>query len=173
MRTREKLITAAAAGLLVVAVAGCQSVATPTATAMPTATMAPASSPALLASGTFRFPPMHTAVALDATGDGSDVTGTMTVSDAASSLSVDLECTLTADDGRILIGGEITDSTFDEMPKDTRYAIAFTPGSPVQAIFVWQGTDLARAPSCIAYLEEMNPEMIGGAPIEGTVELGP
>jgi len=25
----------------------------------------------------------------------------------------------------------------------------------------------------MAYLEDMSPEMIGGAPIEGTVELGP
>lgn len=172
MRTQAKLIAAAAAVLLVVAVAGCQSQPASSGDGgQPADASSP--SPALLASGTFRFPPMGTAVELDATGEGSDVTGTMTVSDAASSLTVDLECTLTAEDGRILIGGDIADSTFDEMPKDTRYAIVFTPGSPVQAIFAWQGTDLARAPSCMAFLEDMSPEMIGGAPIEGTVELGP
>jgi hypothetical protein len=170
MRTQAKSITAAVAVLLVVAVAGCQSQSGSGGdSGQPT--IAPSASPTLLASGTFRFPTMHTEVVLDATGEGSNVTGTMTVSDAVSSLTVDLECTLTAEDGRILIGGDTTDSTFDEAPKGTRYAIVLKPGSPVGASFMWQGTDLARAPSCMAFLEDMSPEATGTAPIEGTVEL--
>ena len=171
MSAHAKLI-ASAAMLLVVAVAGCQSQPASSGDAGQSAG-ASSSSPALLASGTFRFPPMHTEVVLDAAGEGSDVTGTMTVSDAVSSLTVDLECTLTAEDGRILIGGDTTESTFDESPKGTRYAIVLKPGSPVGASFAWQGTDLARAPSCMAFLEDMSPETTGTAPIEGTVELGP
>lgn len=170
MRTQAKLITAAAAVLLV-AVVGCQSQpGSGSVSGQPT--NAPASSPALLASGTFRFPPMGVEVTLDATGEGSNVTGTMTVSDAVSSLTVDLECTLTAEDGRILIGGDTTDSTFDDSPKGTRYAIVLKPGSPVGAVFGWQGTDPA-APSCMAFLEDMSRGTTELAPIEGTVELGP
>lgn len=170
MRTQAKLITAAAAVLLV-AVVGCQSESgSGSDSGQPT--IAPSPSATLLASGTFRFPPMGAEVVLDATGEGANVTGTMTVSDAVSSLTVDLECTLTAEDGRILIGGDTTDSTFDDSPKGTRYAIVLKPGSPVGAVFAWQGTDRA-APSCMAFLEDISPATTGVAPIEGTVELGP
>lgn len=171
MSAQARLIAGAAA-LLVVAVAGCQAVpgsggpgAQPATASLP--------SPALLASGSFRFPPMDAAVVLDATGEGSNVTGSMTVSNEEMSLTVDLECALTAEDGRILIGGDATESTFDEAPKGTRAAIVLKPGSPVQTVLAWQGTGLARAPSCTAFLEEMNPETTGLAPIEGTVELAP
>ena len=171
MSARAKLIAAAAA-LLVVAVAGCQSVPGSGGTGAQPAT-ASSPSPALLASGTFRFPPMGAAVVLDATGEGSNVTGTMTVSNDEMSFTVDLDCALTTEDGRILIGGDTTESTFDDTPKGTRTAIVLKPGSPVQAIFAWQGTDLVRAPSCMAFLEDMSAETNRLAPIAGTVELGP
>jgi hypothetical protein len=144
-----------AAAVLLLAVAACQSVpgngdtASQPATGQPTTPPSP--SPTRLASGTFRFPPMDTAVALDATGDGSDVTGTMTVSNDQMSFTVDLECALTAEDGRILIGGDTAESTFDDTPTGTRTAIVLKPGSPVHAVFAWQGTD-PRAPSCTAFL---------------------
>ena len=111
---------------------------------------------------------MDAAVVLDATGDGSDVTGTMTVSNDEMSFTVDLECALTAEDGRILIGGDTTESTFDETPTGTRTAIVLKPGTPVRAIFAWQGRDLARAPSCMAFLEDMSPETTG--PCSGPIE---
>jgi hypothetical protein len=171
MRARARSIAGAAA-LLLMTVAGCQSVpGSGGAGSQPAARSSP--SPAPLVSGTFQFPPWHAAVVLDATGGGSDVTGTMTVSNDEMSFTVDLECALKAEDGRILLGGDTTDSTFDETPKGTRTAIVLKPGSPAQAIFVWQGSDLARAPSCMAFLEDMSPETTGLVPIEGTVELGP
>jgi hypothetical protein len=85
--------------------------------------------------------------------------------------TVDLECALSAEDGRMLIGGDTAESTFADIPKGTRTAIVLKPGSPVQMIFAWQGTD-PRAPSCLAFLEDMSAttEL---APIEGTVELRP
>ena len=135
-------------------------------------TIAPSPSPKLLASGTFRFPPMDAAVVLDATGEGSNVTGTMKVSNAAMSFTTDLECALTAEDGRILIGGDTTESTFDDAPKGTRTAIVLKPGSPVRAVFAWQGSDV-RAPSCVAFLEGFRAETTDLPPIEGTVQLGP
>ena len=168
MRTQAKLIAAAAALLL--AAVGCQSQPGNGGGGQPT--NAPSPSPALLASGTFRFPPMDAAVVLDATGEGSDVTGTMTVSNDEMSFTVDLECALTAEDGRILIGGDTTESTFDYTPTGTRAAIVLKPGSPARAVFAWQGTDLAQ-PSCMAFLEDMSPETTGPEPIDGTVELGP
>ena len=166
----------APAAVLLLAVAACQSqpgsgdTGSQPATGRPTS--APSSSPALIASGTFRFPPMAAAVVLDATGDGSDATGTMTVSGEAGSFTVDLECALTAEDGRILIGGDTAESTFDDTPTGTRTAIVLKPGSPVQAVFAWQGTDPAQ-PSCLAFLEDMSAGTVDLAPIEGTVELGP
>jgi hypothetical protein len=170
MRTCPKSVAAAAA-VLAVAVGGCQS---PTGSAgsggQPTTAGSPSAT--LLASGTFRFPPMHAAVVLDATRAGSDVTGTMTVSGEGMSFTVDLECALTAKDGRILIGGDTTESTFVDTPKGTRTAIVLKAGSPVHAIFAWQGSDLVRAPSCTAFLEDMSPETIGLVPIDGTVTLG-
>ena len=96
----------------------------------------------------------------------------MTVSNEAMSFTVDLECTLTAEDGRILIGGDTTDSTSDDMPTGTRSAVVLKPGSPVQAVFAWQGSDV-RAPSCVAFLEDMSAPTVELAPIEGTVQLGP
>src|SRR5262245_44068689 len=100
MSAHTKVIASAAA-LLVVAVAGCQSVPGSGGNGGRGAA-ASSPSPAPLASGTFRFPPMHAAVELDATGEGSDVAGTMKVSNDAMSFTVDLECALSADDGRIL-----------------------------------------------------------------------
>jgi hypothetical protein len=164
-------VMAAAAALLVVAVAGCQSVPGSGGTGAQPAT-APSPSPALLASGTFRFPPMDASVALDATGEGSDVTGTMTVSNPHMSFTVDLQCALTAEDGRILIGGDTTESTSEDSPKGTRTTIVLKPGSPVHTIFYFQGSDLDRAPSCMAFLEDVRSETIDLLPIEGTVELG-
>jgi hypothetical protein len=168
MKNYAKSIAAAAA-VLAVAVVGCQSSGNG-GTGQPTSAASP--SAAQLASGTFRFPPMHAAVVLDATGEGPDVTGTMKVSAEKGSFTVDLECALTTEDGRILIGGDTTESTFAETPKGTRSSIVLKPGSPVQAIFAWQGSDVP-APSCMAFLEDMSPETIGLVPIEGTVELRP
>ena len=171
MSAHAKMI-ASAAVLLVVAVAGCQSQSASSGDGGQPAT-ASSPSPALLASGSFRFPPMDAAVVLDAAGEGSEVTGTMTVSNDEMSFTVDLECALTTEDGRILIGGDTTDSTFEETPTGTRTAIVLKPATPVQAIFAWQGSDLDRAPDCMTFLEDMSPETTGLAPIEGTVELGP
>lgn len=176
MGPNAKSITPAAAVLLL-AVAACQSLpgngdtGSQPATGQPT--NAPSPSPALLASGTFRFPPMDAAVMLDATGEGSNVTGTMTVSrDEGTSFTVDLECALTAEDGRVVIGGDTTESTFDDTPKGTRTAIVLKPGAQVQAVFAWQGTDPAQ-PSCMAFLEDISAVAVELAPIEGTVQLGP
>ena len=115
---------------------------------------------------------MDASVVLDASGEGPMATGSMTVSNEDMSFTVDLECTLTAEDGRVLIGGDTAESTFDETPTGTRTAIVLTPGSPVQAVFAWQGSDV-RAPTCLAFLEDMSALAVERAPIEGTVELGP
>lgn len=118
-------------------------------------------------------------VELDATGDGDSVTGTMTVSHETGDFSVDLKCTRTAEDGRILIGGDTTDSTSSFVRKGGRTAIVLKPGPPVHAVFAFEEGGL-RAASCMAFLEGMIDEewttVVGPdalEPIEGTVELGP
>ena len=107
MNTYAKLIVAAAAVLLV-AVVGFQF--------LPVSggvggqpTVAPSPSPALLARGTFG--PEGAEVELDATGGGDSVTGSMAVTHESGDSTVDLKCARTTEDGVILIGGDITDST--------------------------------------------------------------
>jgi hypothetical protein len=175
MNTYAKLLAAAAA-VLVVAVVGYQF--------LPGSggpggqpTIAPSPSPTLLARGTFtvQVGGGYT-VDLDATGGGSSVTGSMSVT-GDSDFTVDLECTRTIDD-LLWIGGDVMESTSSEAPAGTRAAIVFQRGTPVEAIFVFQFDDPQSA-SCQAFFDDMIA--IGGTediqaglePIEGTVELGP
>ena len=169
MNTHAKLIVAAAA--LVLTVAACQSQpGNGDSSEQPTTASSPNS--ALLASGTFRFPPMGAAIVLDAVGEGSNVTGTMTMTNPHASFSVDLECALAAEDGRILIGGDTTESTYEDAPTGTRTVIVLEPGSPAKMIFDFEGSEL-RAPSCTEYLEDVNARTVDLMPIEGTFEFGP
>lgn len=174
MNPYAKLITAAAA-VLVVAAVGYQFL--PRSGGLggqPTITPSP--SPTLLARGAFtvQLGGGYT-VELDATARGSTVTGSMVVVSRESNgrYTVDLECSRTID-GLLWIGGDVTQSTYGDAPVATRAAIAFKRESPVQAIFAWQGTD-PRSASCQAFFDDMRAlgpiDRLG--PIEGTLELGP
>ena len=48
---------------------------------------------------------------IQATGTGDDVSGTMEVSGGEGSWSVDLQCSRATDDGILVIGGEVSEST--------------------------------------------------------------
>jgi hypothetical protein len=174
MNTYAKLLAAAAA-VLVVAVVGYQFLpASGGPGGQPT--IAPSPSPALLARGTFTALGGGFNVDLDATGGGSSVTGSMSVT-GDSDFTVDLECTRTIDD-LLWIGGDVLESTNSDAPAGTRAAIVLQRGTPVEAIFVFQFDDPQSA-SCQAFFDDMIA--IGGTediqaglePIEGTVELGP
>ena len=177
MNTYAKLLAAAAA-VLVVAVVGYQFLPRGGGPGGQPA-ITPSPSPTLLARGTFKAQVGDGyTVDLDATGGASSVTGSMVVSHATNGgFTVDLECTRTID-GLLWIGGDVTQSTYSDAPAGTRAAIVFERGSPVKAIFVWQGSD-PRSASCQAFFDDMIA--IGGAgdlragmePIEGTVVLGP
>jgi hypothetical protein len=171
-------LTAAAAAVLVVAAVGYQFLPRSGGSGgQPT--IAPAPSPALLARGTFRAQVGDGyTVDLDATGGASSVTGSMVVSHATNGgFTVDLQCTRTID-GLLWIGGDVTQSTYSETPAGTRAAIVFERGSPVKAIFAWQGSD-PRSATCQAFFDDTIAT--GGAgdlraglkPIEGTLEFGP
>ena len=179
MNTYAKLIAAAAA-VLVVAIGGYQFL--PGTSGSGGTNTTPSPSPALLARG--NFVTVRGAVELEATGEGSSVTGSMTVSGEGWTFTVDLQCARTTDDGLIMIGGYTTDADFlgsGLSPMGTLAAIVLKRGSPVQAT-VWSqrggGTDAA---SCLAYLDERFDEKLMDSrvddddpgPIEGTVELGP
>jgi hypothetical protein len=179
MTTYAKLIAAAAA-VLVVAVVGYQFLpGNGGIGGQPTITPSP--SPTLLARGTFTATVGGGyTVDLDATGGASSLTGSMIVSNPTSGrYTVDLECERTID-GLLWIGGGVTESTNSDAPAGTRAAIVLKPGSPVEAIFVYQMDDPLSA-SCQAFFDDMiialgatGDELRSGMePIEGTVEFGP
>lgn len=177
MNTYAKLIAAAAA-VLVVAVVGYQ-ILPGSGGVGSQPSIAPSPSPALLARGTFTalIDGGYT-VDLDATGGGSSVTGSMSVSHATKGgYTVDLECTQTID-GLVWIGGDVTESTNSDAPAGTRAAIILKPGSPVEALFAWQMND-PRSASCQAFFDDiiaLDPTAdlrAGMKPIVGTLELGP
>jgi hypothetical protein len=125
---------------------------------------------------------------LDATGSGTDVAGTMSLSELGKgSATVDLECERTTAEGLIEIGGLITDSTYEPndqdwhggFPEGQRVAIIFQPGSTVYAIWKVTSADQGVA-SCAAMFENLDtsgevvsPGSPGLDPIDGTVELAP
>jgi hypothetical protein len=170
MNTYAKLIVAAAA-VLAVAVVGYQ--------LLPRSggvggepTIAPSPSPTLLASGSFTVPD-DDATELDATGNGANVSGTLTVTSAGSRFSVELDCARTTEGGLIVIGGTVSDSTADSFPEGSLFGIILQPGSPVRAGFMFD--EMVPGLTCLAFLEgpidaEAGP---GLEPIEGTVEFGP
>jgi hypothetical protein len=140
----------------------------------PSPTPAPAASgSAALARGNFNF---HVfAVEIDASGQGDDVTGTMSVTSPDGGFAVDLECSLKTQDGLILIGGDVHDSTLLEYaPEGSRTALVVKPGSPTRTIFYFQETD-PRAASCPAFLQS-SPVLASDAeltPITGSLALAP
>ena len=175
MSTYAKLIVAAAA-VLVVAVVGSQFLPRSGGTGGQPS-IAPSSSPALLARGTFVAKGAETQ--LDATGADDGVRGTMGVAHDGMSFTVDLKCGRTADDGRILIAGDTTESTSNFATTGTRTAIALKPGSPVVAAFEFEDP-AAKAESCLAFLDAimdrpnlatLGPDAL--EPIQGTVQLAP
>ena len=148
-----------------------------------TVSQSPSPSPALLARGNF-VTNVGEVVALEATREGSFVTGRMTVSARGQNepyaFSVELQCAGTTEDGLIMIGGVTTDSTGQEAPQEGTWAgIVLERGSPVGAS-TWRPGAESQAARCLAFLGEQDMrERIthpGGDwtdPVVGTVELGP
>jgi hypothetical protein len=168
-------LAAAAAAVVLVAVVGYQILPRNGGVGGPP-TPAPSPSPSLLARGTFSAQGINTT--LDATGSGSSVSGTMTGSNSDGAFTVKLECERTIN-GLRWIGGDVTQSTsLDNAPVGSRTGIVLKPGSPVQAIFVFQMQD-PRSASCQAFFDDMRklvPDSeldTGLEPIAGTVELAP
>jgi hypothetical protein len=155
-----------------------------------TPTASPTSVAGTLASGSFTasLGEFGEAFDIDATGTGDDVSGTLDVSfrsGADGAYSVDLQCARTTDDGFLLIGGQVTESTYEEFIAEGAYVvIALAPGTPVRMLWAVDvlATDEVPAPaeSCSAYIETLlgDPESIfvavdvDGRPIEGDLQLG-
>jgi hypothetical protein len=191
MNAFAKLIAAAAAVLVVVAVVGYQFL--PGGSGPGGMTASPSPSPTLIARGDFVTDVTDgTAVELEAIARGSSVTGRMTVSAEGAAFTVDLQCARTtgpvsiageqAKEGLIMIGGVTTDSTIPALsPEGTFAAIVLKRGSPVEAnIWSQRGGPTSKAASCLAYLEEQvmlepgrNTDRDWLSPIEGTIEFGP
>ena len=158
----------------------------PTPTPQPTSSTAVA---ATLASGSFTAPlgEFGEAFDIEAVRTGDEVSGTMEISNPAGAegaYSVDVQCARTTDDGFLLIGGEVTKSTYKEFIEDGAYVvIALAPGTPVRMLWAVDVlvTDQVPAPaeSCSAFVESLlgDPEFVGavdvvGRPIAGDLTLG-
>jgi hypothetical protein len=137
--------------------------------------------PVTLASGSFTADLGSWGQAFDiqATGTGDDVSGTMEVSGGEGSWSVDLQCSRATDDGILVIGGEVSESTNPIASEGAYAAILLAPGTPVRTL-LWIDDDSSPATSCPALLETMfsDPEFIALTaedlrPIEGDLVLGP
>jgi hypothetical protein len=187
-------LAAAAVAVLVVAVIGSQLLGLPTnvgggdATPTPQPTT-PTPAAVTLASGSFSAPlgEFGEAFTIEAVRTGDDVSGTMEISNPAGgegAYSVDVQCAGTTDDGSLLIGGEVTESTYEEFVAEGAYVvIALEPGTPVRMLWAVDAlvTDEVPAPaeSCSAFVETllgdpMFAQGIGdhGRPIDGELELG-
>jgi hypothetical protein len=162
MNTYAKLITAAAA-VLVVAVVGYQF--------LPRGS-GPGGPAPLLAAGNFTS--HGVATRLDARGAGANVTGTMTVSDEGGRATVALECSRMTGGGLTIIAGVVTDSTYGEFfVQGTRVAIALQRGSPVKAFFHFpEGPPPSTCPAFLDIVpDSLTNEVL--EPINGSVELAP
>jgi hypothetical protein len=154
-----------------------------------TPTASPTSVAGTLASGSFTasLGEFGEAFDIEATGTGDDVSGTLDVSftsGADGAYSVDLQCARTTDDGFVMIGGEVTESTYEEFIAEGAYVvIALATDTPVRMLWAVDvlATDEVPAPadSCSAYLESLlgDPEFLDGVdvhgrPIEGDLQLG-
>jgi len=187
-------IGATAVAVLVVVVIGSQLLGSPTnvgggddetPTPQPTS---PTSAGVTLASGSFSAPlgEFGEAFNIEAVGAGDDVSGTMEISNPAGAegaYSVDVQCARTTDAGFLLIGGEVTESTYNEFIEDGAYVvIALAPGTPVRMLWAVDvlATDEVPAPaeSCSAFVESLLSDPVfdkvdvDGRPIVGDVELG-
>jgi len=169
MNTYAKLITAAAA-VLVVAVVGYQFL--PGRSGPGGQTTAPSPTPALLAVGDFISHGVTTR--LDARGAGANVTGTMTVSDEGGRATVALECSRTTAAGLTIIGGLVTDSTYsDFFVEGIHVAIALQRGSPVRAFYHFpEGPPPSTCPAFLDVVPDSSTSEIL-EPINGSVELAP
>lgn len=132
-----------------------------------------------LASGTFtaNLGSWGQSFDIEATGSGDEVSGTMEVSSAEGTWSADLQCSRTADDGLLVIAGQVTDSTHEVFADGAYVGILLAPGTPVRTI-LWLDDEAAPADSCTAFLDTMfsspdfGTDSEGLFPIEGDLELG-
>ena len=112
--------------------------------------------------------------------------GTMEISNPVGgegAYSVDVQCAGSTDDGDLLIGGEVTESTYQEFIEDGAYVvIALARGTPARILWAVdvQPADDAPAPakSCAAFVQSllsdgfMDTVDVVGRPIQGDLELG-
>ena len=153
----------------------------------PDATPTPTPTTVTLASGSFTADLSNWGQELDieATRVGDDVSGTLEVSGPEGAFALDLECSRTAENGAIVIGGAVTEAT-NEVASQAGYgAILLIPGTPARTLLyldvVPDDPTSSPAESCSAYLETIvsDPafaqpaDELLSAPITGDLELNP
>lgn len=157
-------------------------------TPTPQPTSPPPAATVTLASGSFTAPlnEFGEAIDIEAVRTGDEVSGTIEISNptgAEGAYSVDVQCARSTDEGFLLIGGQVTESTYTEFIEDGAYVVlAFAPGTLVRML--WSVDVLAAdevpapAESCSAFVESLISEGqfravdVDGRPIVGDLVLG-
>lgn len=176
----------AAAAIIAVAVLGLTFLPS-TVGGPPDSTPTPVPTPETIASGSVagNLGEFGTTFDFDATRTGDDVSGTIVVSNpqgGQGTYTVDVQCTRTTDK-LLLIGGEVTDSTYELIADGAYVVMALVPRTPARMLAAADvlASDEVPAPadSCEAYIDTLlsDPGFAQGvndhgAPINGELDLG-
>jgi hypothetical protein len=155
----------------------------------PDPTPTPTPTTVTLASGTFTAPlnEFGETIDIEAFRTGDVVSGTIEISNplgGEGAYSVDVQCARTADGGFLMIGGEVTESTYQEFIEEGAYVVlTLAPGTPVRVLWAVDVLAIDEVPapaeSCSAYVESLlgDPQFLAvdvhGRPIDGELEINP
>ena len=148
----------------------------------------PTSTSDVLASGSFTAPldDFGEEFDIEATGTGDDVSGTLDVTAADGAYSVDLQCARTTEEGRLVIGGKVSQSTSEFIAEDVFVAMLLAPGTPIGALWAADvlPTDEVPSPadSCSGFVDTLvsdSDSLFSNAdasilrPVTGDLEINP
>jgi hypothetical protein len=118
---------------------------------------------------TFLLGDQQIAVDVDASANGSALSGTAVVSHAPDRFTIGLECARMFDDTTWILGGEIEESTAEDQAVGTRSAVIVRDGAPQQVILWFE--DPPPAADCPAFVDSITDEAIAGSTF-GPVQEG-
>ena len=122
---------------------------------------------------TFSLGDAPVSVEVDASADGSALSGTAAVRFDTDQFTIELECSRQFDDTTWILGGTTTESTTDNSPVGTRSALLVRDGAPQEMILWFE--DAPPADDCAGFVNSLQEDAIvnaGFGPVtEGEISL--